>query len=45
VADPLGDAVLFALLMYGGIGTTAAVVLAVLHRRGIVVTREWGVAG
>jgi BASS family bile acid:Na+ symporter len=45
VPDPLGDAVLFALLMYGGIGTTAAVVLTVLHRRGILVTREWGVAG
>jgi BASS family bile acid:Na+ symporter len=45
VADPLGDAVLFALLMYGGIGTPAAVVLTVLHRRGILVTRDWGGAG
>jgi BASS family bile acid:Na+ symporter len=40
VPDPLGDAVLFALLMYGGIGTMAAIVVAVLYRRGILIPRE-----
>ena len=44
VADPLGDAVLFTLLLYGGVGTITAIVLTVLHRRGVLVTREWGVA-
>ena len=41
VPDRLADGVLFALLMYGAFGTTAAIVLALLHRRGLIVTREW----